>query len=168
MSEHDQEWTAKSFDDFYRTEFVRLVWFAVRMGAFRAEAEEIAQESMTAAWRTWQSLVHPLAYVRMAAMRILYRAHDRAGRERIAARRAAEPELVPLDDPEVHRVLQLLRALPAAQREALALTMDGFTPKEIAEMTGREAVTVRSHLRHARRHLGRSMGTTRREASDEL
>jgi RNA polymerase sigma-70 factor (ECF subfamily) len=64
--------------------------------------------------------------------------------------------------------MQLLRALPAAQREALALTMDGFTPKEIAEMTGREAVTVRSHLRHARRRLERSMGTTRREASDEL
>jgi RNA polymerase sigma-70 factor (ECF subfamily) len=166
MTEHDQERTAKSFDDFYRAEFVRLTWFAVRMGAFRAEAEEIAQEAMTAAWRTWQSLAHPPAYVRMAAMRILYRAHAKAGRERIAVLRAAGPDLLPLDEPEVHRVVNLLRALPAAQREALALTMDGFTPKEIAEMTGREAATVRSHLRHARRNLARSIGS-RREARDE-
>jgi RNA polymerase sigma-70 factor (ECF subfamily) len=47
----------------------------------------------------------------------------------------------------------MLHALPVAQREVIALTMDGYGAVEIAEITGQKPATVRSNLRHARRNL---------------
>jgi DNA-directed RNA polymerase specialized sigma24 family protein len=64
-------------------------------------------------------------------------------------------------------VLALLRALPPAQREVLALAADGFEPGEIAEITGQHTATVRSNLRHGRRRLIHLMtGAERKEADD--
>lgn len=46
--------------------------------------------------------------------------------------------------------MQILSSLPPAQREVLALVVDGFTPVEIARMLGGTAVAVRQNLRAAR------------------
>jgi len=65
----------------------------------------------------------------------------------------------------------LLTSLPTEQREIMAWTIDGYQPSEIAELTGRTAATVRSHLRHARRKLARAIAQrnyepTRKEDGD--
>jgi DNA-directed RNA polymerase specialized sigma24 family protein len=54
---------------------------------------------------------------------------------------------------EQRRVLRLLRALPSGQRTVAALSYDGLSCEEIAELTGKQAATIRSQLRHARKTL---------------
>jgi DNA-binding CsgD family transcriptional regulator len=54
---------------------------------------------------------------------------------------------------EVRFVLRLLAGLPPRQREVMAWTIDGYDPEEIAQLTGKNPATVRSHLRHARTSL---------------
>ena len=143
------------FEDFYRAEFKPLIWFAARIGAADAEAEDVAQEAMKATWTKWSEVGNPRAYARTAALRVLYRAHGRTKREQDAALRAAEPDRAeggPFEA-DARRVVRMLQALPIAQRQVIALVMDGYPPAEIAEITGQKPATVRSHLRHARKHL---------------
>jgi DNA-directed RNA polymerase specialized sigma24 family protein len=52
-----------------------------------------------------------------------------------------------------HTFLILLRSLPAAQREVMAWTYDGYRPTEIAALLGKPPATVRSLLRDARAAL---------------
>ena len=61
------------------------------------------------------------------------------------------------------QVIQVLRALPPRQRQVLALTIDGWSPAEIAEMLGIDAAAVRSNLMKARR----SADEHRRRAGEE-
>ena len=56
-------------------------------------------------------------------------------------------------DEETQYVLDVLRALPRAQREVMAWTVDGYEPAEIAELIGKNPATVRTNLRHARKAL---------------
>jgi len=48
--------------------------------------------------------------------------------------------------------------LPELQRTAMALTFDGHTPTEIAQLLHQNAATVRSNLRHARMRLRDEFG----------
>ncbi len=126
------------------------------MGASRADAEEIAQEALIAAWQKWECIREPAAWVRTTAVRKLWK-------------RSHQPAALPLEENAVHlatsdsdlamfseeqlQVLSLLRQLPETQRTVAALYYDGLTIAEIAAVTGKPASTVRSHLRHARTTL---------------
>jgi RNA polymerase sigma-70 factor (ECF subfamily) len=142
------------FEDFYRAEFKPLIWFAARVGASDAEAEDVAQEAMKATWTRWSEVGNPRAYARTAALRVLFRAHGRTKREQDAALRAAWPDRAegPFEA-DAQRVVRMLHALPITQRQVIALVMDGYPPAEIAVITGQKPATVRSHLRHARKSL---------------
>ncbi|MFC8202094.1 RNA polymerase sigma factor [Streptomyces sp. NPDC057298] len=59
---------------------------------------------------------------------------------------------------ECDEVLAVLRELPPCQRQALALTFDGFTPAEIAQILDVPAVQVRGNLARARRAAVTALG----------
>jgi DNA-directed RNA polymerase specialized sigma24 family protein len=102
---------------------------------------------------TWPTVRAPHAFVRTVALRMLYRVWDERKRsldaeQRIASRKAWLETFDANED--IDAALELLEALPMVQRQVFALQTDGFSEKEIAEITGRKESTVRSNLRHAR------------------
>jgi RNA polymerase sigma-70 factor (ECF subfamily) len=60
----------------------------------------------------------------------------------------------------VNEVMHALRDLPVEQREAFLLREEGFSQKEIADITGARPETVKSRVRYAREHLRVQMGAT--------
>lgn len=145
----------RSFDGFYRLFIAHLVAFLVWQGAGLADAADLAQEAMIDAYRSWQEIEHPRAWVK----RVASRKHAR----RIAqVERPAEPEAISLllrDEIDVsewedrHEVLRLLNKRPPRQRQVLAWTCDGYTPAEIAAELAISSEAVRSSLARARRSL---------------
>jgi RNA polymerase sigma factor (sigma-70 family) len=142
---------------FFRERYHKTVLLLMTMGASRADAEDAVQEAMTAAWRQWEEIREPAAWLRIAALRAFWK-HNRqqvptALLQEITQRPAADdPDLAVFAD-EQRWVLALLRALAPEQRTAAALFYDGLTVCEIAALTSKPTATVRSHLRHARRRL---------------
>jgi RNA polymerase sigma factor (sigma-70 family) len=161
--------TVEVFDVFFRREFHRLVLFIVQLGSDWAEAEDIAQETMLAAYDQWSAVEHPAAWVRKVAYRGLVRQVPRRRRETVVPQpvgpRAGAVAAVPLDaldflvDRQAAReILTLIRALPPEQRLVMAWRCDDFTPREIADALGKSEATVRSLLRHARARLRTALG----------
>jgi len=127
------------------------------MGASRADAEDAAQEAMIAAWARWESIEAPTAYARTVAVRAYLRQVRQKGSVTALTDQASHD---PVGHPDLdiftleqQRVLSLLRGLPPAQRTVAALYYDGFSCKEIAELTGKPAATIRANLRDARKAL---------------
>jgi RNA polymerase sigma factor (sigma-70 family) len=156
------------FESFFRTTFVRLTFFVIRLGARREEAEDAAQDAMLQAYRQWTTLRDPGAWVRMVAYRS-FLAAAASGRgngrrpcqvENPAHAGGEDDDLVAFG--EQQRVLSLLRRLPTTQRLVMAWFYDGFTVPEIAAVLGKSAQTVRSDLRHARVRLRRELAAETR------
>nr|BFE61015.1 sigma-70 family RNA polymerase sigma factor [Dactylosporangium thailandense] len=150
----------EDFDKFFRTQYPRLVKHLMTLGTGSEEAKDAASEAMIEAYRQWDTIDCPAAWVRVVARRTA--AHnaerDREGLRRsvvshlatVAGRALQEPAFLEEDQ---RTVLNLLASLPARQRTVMAWHLDGFTPEETARHLGMRPATVRSHLRHARRGL---------------
>src|SRR5215475_7727609 len=145
------------FEEFYRTEFGRLVAFLLYHGASLAQAADVAQDAMAQAFRSWPRIESPRAWVRTVAGRMF--ARRLAAVEETPAEDVPEPT-PPLRSPspteeweQRHEILRLLRSLPARQRQVMAWTLDDYTPTEIAEILGMEPAAVRQNLRRARTRL---------------
>ncbi|MBC9006157.1 RNA polymerase sigma factor [Micromonospora aurantiaca (nom. illeg.)] len=146
------------FAEFFAAEFPSLVSFLLLQGASLEEAEDAVQEAMLLTLPHWNTINSPRAYVRVAAMRRLQRQRQML---RNRARPFAEvPEPSQMRNPheieaasEKQHVLAVLGRLPQRQRQVIALTIDGYSPAEIAEMLHVDPVSVRSSLRHARQSL---------------
>lgn len=148
-----------SFEEFYRQHTAGLVAFVMWLGAGAAEAADIAQVTMIRAWQGWARIEHPRTWVRKVASREYLR--------RIAAcheEPAAEPgdllrpgadgvEEAVMLGPQQAGVLELLRRLPARQRQVVAWIYDGYTPAEVAEILGLAPGAVRASLHKARESL---------------
>jgi len=160
-----------TFDAYYLEDFRSLTWFAIRIGASSTpEAEDIVQDVMRTVLSNWAKIEAPHAYARAAVRGEICRVKTRTARRREAEVRAAEQsrphQPLPFDE-DTTTVIALLKALPPAQREVLALAADGWEPGEIAEITGQNTATVRSNLRHGRRKLIHLVtGAERKEADD--
>ncbi|MFD8983235.1 RNA polymerase sigma factor [Streptomyces sp. NPDC059564] len=146
--------TDAEFSAFYRTTIRPLVAFLINQGAGVHTASDIAQETMTTAYRRWSDLRAPKAWAYKVASRALVRRV--AGVEEDPVEEVPEPTSL-LARPDAiaewearHRVLPLLRSLPPRQRQVLAWTLAGFTPGDIADQLGLPAETVRANLRKAR------------------
>jgi RNA polymerase sigma-70 factor (ECF subfamily) len=61
------------------------------------------------------------------------------------------------------QIIEVLRALPPRQRQVLALTIDSWTPAEIAELLGIPPSAVRSNLMKARRNAAEYLRRIREE-----
>lgn len=148
------------FDGFFRKEYSRVVKVVMYAGATFEEAEDAVSPAMARAYARWPLLTQPDAWVRMVALRNYLKGvtkdrrrrqlETKAGRrdclDRIPVKTHEEPD-------ERSRVITVLRCLPPAQLMVMALTFDGYTPTEIAQMLDQDASTVRSNLRHARKRL---------------
>ena len=148
------------FDGFFRKEYPRVVKVVMYAGATFEEAEDAVSPAMVRAYARWPQLTQPAAWVRMVALRNYLKevAKDRRrGRLETEAgyRDCLDRLLVNTHEEPDERswVITVLRRLPPAQLTAIALTFDGYTPTEIAQMLGQDASTVRSNLRHARKRL---------------
>lgn len=60
----------------------------------------------------------------------------------------------PASEPEQHELLEQIMALPSKYRTAIHLFYyEGYSVKDISELTGQREATVRSHLTRARQKL---------------
>jgi RNA polymerase sigma factor (sigma-70 family) len=146
----------QEFTRFYRENLDRLVAYLIYQGASAHLAADLAQEAMITAYRRWHEIMSPRAYVWKVAYKAFISHVLHATEEPLAE--VPEPPAV-LPHPEEaeawlqkQQVIAVLRALPSRQRQVLALTIDGWTPAEIAELLGIDPSAVRSSLMKARRN----------------
>ncbi|MFE3270981.1 RNA polymerase sigma factor [Streptomyces sp. NPDC059215] len=146
--------TDEEFSAFYRDNIRPLTGFLINHGASVQTAADIAQETMTHAYRRWDDITHPKAWVHKAASRALVR---KIASVEEPVEEVPEPtSLIPRPDAIAeweaqHDALPLLRSLPPKQRQVLAWTLAGFTPTDIADHLDLPAENVRANLKKARR-----------------
>ena len=135
-------------------------------GSYEADPErrrELEQEILLAVWKALPRF-RGEAPVKAFLARV---AHNRAvthvAREAAAPRRAPLDEALPSAEPSPHdrleaddlreRLAAAVRALPLSLRQPASLTLEGFTPAEIAAMLGLNANAVSIRLTRARAQL---------------
>jgi RNA polymerase sigma-70 factor (ECF subfamily) len=145
----------EEFTTFYRATLRPLVQFLMNQGASLHLAADIAQDTMTKAYRRWMDIEQPRAWAHRVASRALVRHFSRAVEDPTES--IPEPSsLLPRPD-AAHEweaqqsTLHVLQALPPRQRQVLAWTLSGYTPTEIADELGMSPEAVRSSLKKARR-----------------
>jgi RNA polymerase sigma factor (sigma-70 family) len=151
-----------SFDDYFIADYRNLINYAKAQDATLSEAEDAVQEILLDAFTKWDSIQTPKAYCRRALRNHLARHQQKARTVKDAERQhlnglAVLDVLKPRFEEEFQAVLEIVKTMPADRREVMAWALSGCTPSEIAEYTGRNAATVRSHLRHARDTLAREL-----------
>ncbi|GAA1542420.1 sigma-70 family RNA polymerase sigma factor [Dactylosporangium maewongense] len=142
------------FTLFYTADLPKLVGFLVVQGARPDLAADLAQLAMTDAYRQWDTIEAPRAWVRTVATRHWWRHNDRH-RHEVPLDSLPEPgSLLSRDEAadieHRHTFLAVIGTLPPGQREVLAWTYDGYLPTEIAAQLGKTPEAVRSALRDAR------------------
>jgi RNA polymerase sigma factor (sigma-70 family) len=141
---------------FYKEQTPRLVAFLMVFGVPHRLAPDVAQEAMLEAYRKWDHIDHPGAWIRTVASRTWWRWREQK-RPEVLVEDAGEWTRSSADESEkiVNRYvfLTLLERLPPEQRQVMAWTYDGFQPNEIAAELGKDPATVRSSLREARKKL---------------
>jgi RNA polymerase sigma-70 factor (ECF subfamily) len=135
-------------------------------GATFEDAEDAVSEAMARAYTCWPELTQPAAWLRTVALRLYFKKAEKDRRQGHAETTASALDCLdrvsagPQEERAVHsQVIAVLQCLPHAQRTAMALTFDGYTPAEIAALLQQKsAATVRSNLRHARMRLQGKFG----------
>jgi RNA polymerase sigma-70 factor (ECF subfamily) len=155
------------FTLFYTNQMPALVAFLIVQGARSTVAGDVAQDAMTEAFRNWDSLDNPRAWVRIVASRTWWRTIGRDRKEGPSEgldEHAIASTSAELDEVEArHEFLRILHSLPPGQRQVMAWTYDGYQPTEIATLLGKTPAAIRSLLRDARsvlRRQGRGDGVT--------
>ena len=146
------------FEDFYDAEFPAVAGLAHALSGSSLGSEDLAQEAFLAAYRRWEEIGcydNPGAWVRRAvANRAVSAFRTKAAERRAVRRLAAVRQPVPELTPEAADVWRAVRRLPKRQAQAIALFyLEDLTVVEVAEVLGRSAETVRTHLRRARKAL---------------
>jgi RNA polymerase sigma-70 factor, ECF subfamily len=144
------------FDAFYHRELPRLVALA-RALAGPAVADDLAQESMVAAYRHWARLAaydSPEAWVRRVCVnRATSLLRRRAAETRALLRLGSRPEAVALA-PEHEAVWDQVRRLPRRQAQAVALRyVCDLEVADVARAMGCSEGAVKVHLSRARHAL---------------
>ncbi len=155
----------EAFEQFFRDEQWKLIGFVMRKGATRHDAEDVVMNVMADIWEHWDRIESPRAYAYVAAERKHVKAQLRRRREVDTWLQEDEHLLARHSNPSRDLddglwVTELLRALPPAQREVMALTVDGVPSTEIAKRLATTTDTVRSNLRHARHRLAIALAAT--------
>lgn len=144
------------FADYYRDHIRRLTAYLIYQGAAAHLAADIAQDAMITVYQRWAEIESPRPYT----WRVAYRAFLRRvlGEREQPVGEVPEPAALLPRPGEAEAWLQeqdiihVVRALSPRQRQVFALTIDGWTPAEIAELLGLDSATVRSSLKKARRN----------------
>ncbi|MFG1921737.1 RNA polymerase sigma factor [Cryptosporangium sp. NPDC048952] len=146
-----------AYEDFYRANHAHLIRFAIALGASVDDAQDLAQDALIATLTGWSNILEPVPYTKTVVRHMFFRMRQTRLRESEAystlGRRPA-PQNGSLHE-EKEYVLSLLNDLPHHRRQILAHLVDGYAPREIAELLGKNPATIRSHIRHARNALAR-------------
>jgi RNA polymerase sigma-70 factor (ECF subfamily) len=158
------------FDDFFRSEYPRLVPMLHGVVGDRGQAEDLAQEALAIAQREWGKVSGyelPGAWVRRVALNRASNVRRRRDREVVALRRAGDPEPTVEEPAAVDTHLwRLVSALPLRQRGAVALHYIEDRPlHEVAEILECSEGSVKTHLSRARETLARQLDVSRKEAT---
>jgi RNA polymerase sigma-70 factor (ECF subfamily) len=134
-----------------------LLRFACRLTNDRAAAEDLVQETLLQAWRSFHQF-EPASNIRAWLFRILVNTFYGQGRKNRLA-----PVIVPLSaairsravsTDETLEVLDALDQLPSEQREVLLLgVVEGFTCSEVSKILSVPIGTIMSRLSRGRRAL---------------
>ena len=134
-----------------------LLRFACRLTNDRAAAEDLVQETLLQAWRSFHQF-EPASNIRAWLFRILVNTFYGQGRKNRLA-----PVIVPLSaairsragsTDETLEVLDALDQLPSEQREVLLLgVVEGFTCSEVSKILAVPIGTIMSRLSRGRRAL---------------
>jgi RNA polymerase sigma-70 factor, ECF subfamily len=158
---------AERFERLYAAHYASVLAYALRR-ARRPEADDVVAETFTIAWRR-------LPDVPDAARPWLYEVARRvlANRRRADARRSAlidrlrhTPAIPPNASLELEALAAAFAALPAHEREALALVAwEGLSTGDAARAAGCSDVAMRVRLHRARRRLRRALEHDERRAT---
>lgn len=157
----DTQMADLSFEAFFRREFHAMVALAYSVSGSRATAEDVAQEAMSRAYRSWDKISRydkPGAWLRRVTINLAVSNRRRIGAEtRARLRLGSPPSLSEL--PEIHDdVWEAVRQLPAQQRAAVALFyLEDRSVAETAEILQCSVSTAKVHLHRGRDTLGRTL-----------
>lgn len=148
----------QEFDDFYSSSFARITAQVYALIGSRDEAQECVQEAFVRAWahrRRLEKADHPEAWVRTTAHRL---AISRWRRTRLAGRatdRAVGAVTTAPPPSETHVALvEALKQLPAAQRQALVLHhLCDLPVQAVAAEAGVPEGTIKARLSRGRTAL---------------
>jgi RNA polymerase sigma-70 factor (ECF subfamily) len=160
-----QKGDADAFEYLYRRHKDSLFAFLYRSCPRAAIVEELAQETWmavikaavryqpTARFRTW---LYQIAHNRLVDF---WRRPDNKHSDLESAPEPASVAEAGEDHEALHsRLMIAIGQLPLEQRDALLLQEQGFSQKEIAEITGAGEETIKSRLRYARNALRERLG----------
>ena len=158
------------FDDFFRSEYPRLVPMVHALLGDRGRAEDVAQEALATAQQSWPTVSRyerPGAWVRRVALNRASNVRRRRGREVVALRRVGiKPETADAPAMGDERLWQLVRELPEQQRFAVVLYyVEDRSVVEVAEILECSEGSVKTHLSRARAALARALGDRAEEAT---
>jgi RNA polymerase sigma-70 factor (ECF subfamily) len=138
--------------------------FAVRLTGNAGEAEDVVQDALLRAARSWRTFRGDSSFVTWMLRIVVHAAHDRRAKRAKTSSASLEDEPVdagPLDPAQLasardlgERVAQLVSALPERQRDVLVLTAyEGLSTAEAAAVLEISEQNVRTNLHLARRRL---------------
>ena len=158
---------AGAFDDFFRTTGPKLVALGYVFTGDRAQAQDLAQETLLRAWKRWEAVSaydDPAAWCRRVLCNLA------TSEWRKATRRQAVPLSVtvsPEPDVEAMELARALDTLPAPQRTAIVLHDAGdLGVAAIARELEVPEGTVRSWLSRGRKALAAELSLS--DAEDEV
>jgi RNA polymerase sigma factor (sigma-70 family) len=156
MPDHD-----RGFEEFYTSEYGRIVRLMFGLCGRWSLAEELAQESMLATHRNWdrvQTLDRPDLWVRRVAVNRAISMRRRLVAELAALGRVRVPSMHESPLPVDEKIWREIRRLPRRQAAAMVLwAVEGLAHAEIGEALGCSAETARTHVRRARETLQKTV-----------
>jgi RNA polymerase sigma factor (sigma-70 family) len=151
------------FEEFFRSDYQSLLRAVIFAGGEPHEAEDALEDAMCVAYKKWESIDNPHAYVRTVAIRKLIREIERKRREQPTpsddGAESGEPTGQEIWEQQ-EWVSSILEQLPAAQRQVLQCVVDELKPAEIAILLGKRAEAVRQSLCAARKRLKKHLADT--------
>ncbi|HEX7353577.1 MAG TPA: SigE family RNA polymerase sigma factor [Mycobacteriales bacterium] len=154
---------AEGLQDLYEASYRRLVAQLAAMTGDVAEAEDLVQEAFARALARWPQVRgcdNPEAWVRVVALNLARSKWRRATRgAAVMLRLRASHQEAPPPSPDHVTLVEAMRKLPAAQREALVLFhVADLSVEDIARQLGIPAGTVKARLSRGRAALAADLG----------
>ena len=148
----------ESWADLYKAEMPRLIRYLVKCfgGSDVRDAEDAAHNAFVELFTKWETIRSPRVWLRKVAFRQMLRQNPRAEfpLDELHEEPATGPASAQLDlHEETQAVLATLQQLPLAQRQVLALIFDGFSYREIAEITEISEPAVRKNAERSKRKM---------------
>lgn len=151
------------FSGFYRRSYAPLVRLLTTLTGRQAIAEELAQESLLAAYRRWHvvsGMDRPDLWVQRVAINRSISLHRRLVAEVAALTRFGPERRSDTSDQASDELLwSAVRRLPRRQAAAVLLwAVGGYSFADIGDVLGCSPETARTHLRRARQRLAQELG----------